>query len=428
MEQPPSLTPFWIGEDSTGTKVEESEAQEGYDVLILGAGISGVSTAYWLRKNGFEGSIGLVDERGVALSATGRNAGLAWPASHREYDQKAIEVLKATADDLGVPCFLNGAVELYRTKEDFEALSKSSLGQVWDQDAVLRELPQLGRDAFYKGVFEPNVAHVSSFELTRALFLATPNVSFVRATAESVAEQIVTLKGGQEISANHIVVCTNASAGALIPSLPIQCVRGQCLHLKAVGDNVVFPKMGYAADDSYEYAMPWDGGLIFGGARLNCEEWDQENDCELNLDISKRLRRRLRQTLKLKPEDYIVTHEWTGRMGFTPDEYPIMGLVRPGLFVSAGFSGNGVYFGFFGAHNIAAAICGTAEILPIPDMWQPGREMVPLSWPDCSATEGSSYEGDEDEEEEEEDDDEEDNVGGNIGDIEMMTVVANPAK
>ena len=147
MEQPPSLTPFWIGEDSTGTKVEESEAQDVYDVLILGAGISGVSTAYWLRKNGFEGSIGLVDERGVALSATGRNAGLAWPASHREYDQKAIEVLKATADDLGVPCFLNGAVELYRTKEDFEALSKSSLGQVWDQDAVLRELPQLGRDA-----------------------------------------------------------------------------------------------------------------------------------------------------------------------------------------------------------------------------------------------------------------------------------------
>ena len=42
MEQPPSLKPFWIGEDSTGTKVEESEAQDVYDVLILGAGISGV--------------------------------------------------------------------------------------------------------------------------------------------------------------------------------------------------------------------------------------------------------------------------------------------------------------------------------------------------------------------------------------------------
>jgi ribulose 1,5-bisphosphate synthetase/thiazole synthase len=46
---------------------------ERVGVSIVGAGISGVSVAYWLRESGYTDTIALIDGRGVASGATGRS-------------------------------------------------------------------------------------------------------------------------------------------------------------------------------------------------------------------------------------------------------------------------------------------------------------------------------------------------------------------
>ena len=69
---------------------------------------------------------------------------------------------------------------------------------------------------------------------------------------------------------------------------------------------------------------------MYGGLRLNLEERGIEDDSQVNPDLSDRMRWRLFRTLNLSPTQYTVTHEWTGIMGFTPDEEPIVGHI-PGV-------------------------------------------------------------------------------------------------
>lgn len=46
-------------------------------VVIIGAGLTGISTAYWLIQQGIT-DVTIVDSRGVSEGATGRNGGHLW--------------------------------------------------------------------------------------------------------------------------------------------------------------------------------------------------------------------------------------------------------------------------------------------------------------------------------------------------------------
>ena len=48
---------------------------QSYDVIIVGAGISGASTAFWLRQEDPDLKIAILEKSEVAAGATGRNAG-----------------------------------------------------------------------------------------------------------------------------------------------------------------------------------------------------------------------------------------------------------------------------------------------------------------------------------------------------------------
>ena len=156
-----------------------------------------------------------------------------------------------------------------------------------------------------------------------------------------------------------------------------------------------------------------DRGLVYGGLRLHYEEFDVDDDASLNAEISERTRWRLYRTFKLRPEQYTVTHEWSGIMGFTPDEEPMVGripevcvvfffcfhatgmpvvqvrggdssasmmllllCVQPTAlalcvpltrkwtdhFMTCGFSGQGVIKGFAAGRMIAALLCADMDI------------------------------------------------------------------
>jgi glycine/D-amino acid oxidase-like deaminating enzyme len=53
--------------------------------------------------------------------------------------------------------------------------------------------------------------------------------------------------------------------------------------------------------------------------------------------------------------------EWIGPMGFTPDQLPAIGVLRPGVVVAAGFNGyGGSYTTAAGEAAAALAVTGTA--------------------------------------------------------------------
>src|SRR6185437_12863309 len=59
---------YWL--DRTG-----ESARKNYDAIIIGAGISGLSAAYWLNREDPSLKIAILEKSRVCFGASGRNAG-----------------------------------------------------------------------------------------------------------------------------------------------------------------------------------------------------------------------------------------------------------------------------------------------------------------------------------------------------------------
>ena len=61
------------------------------------------------------------------------------------------------------------------------------------------------------------------------------------------------------------------------------------------------------------------------------------DDTTLNPHVSAALRDGVGQHFALQPHQWRVTHEWTGIMGFTPDEQPLVGRLHGNCYCAVGF-------------------------------------------------------------------------------------------
>ena len=61
-------TSFWL--DRT-----DKNSKKNFDVIIVGAGISGLSTAYWLEQEDPSLKIAILEKNRLGYGASGRNAG-----------------------------------------------------------------------------------------------------------------------------------------------------------------------------------------------------------------------------------------------------------------------------------------------------------------------------------------------------------------
>ena len=170
------------------------------------------------------------------------------------------------------------------------------------------------------------------------------------------------------IYTNNIILATNAYSGQLYTPLQryITPCRGQVLAqrpnaalLLAGGLERSYGVIDEATCDHYLICRPPGSGqagdIVLGGARGIAEGKEEGilDDSTINGVISKNLRSEVRKMFKRKgsqerasgdEEDTIM--EWTGIMGMTRDELPLVGEVegQEGLFVCAGFNGHGTCY------------------------------------------------------------------------------------
>ena len=75
------------------------------DVLIVGAGMTGCATAYWLQKLYGRSSI-VLDARCLCGGATGRNGGHLWANPSSEFECDTVADLVAFIEAEGIDCDL----------------------------------------------------------------------------------------------------------------------------------------------------------------------------------------------------------------------------------------------------------------------------------------------------------------------------------
>jgi glycine/D-amino acid oxidase-like deaminating enzyme len=211
------------------------------DVAIVGAGIAGIATAYFLASSG--ASVVVLESRGVAEAASGRNAGFLLAgvaenfvvATHRYGEAKALriwrftkrthELVRSLVADHGIDCELrwNGSDQIAGDDDEWREVEQSAVRLAKEGVSVVVDHAE--RMATYIGDGE---IHPVRWVRGLAAAAVKKGARIHESTGvDSVRAGYVRTPSGT-VRVGAIVLCTNAYTQHLVPSR-VEPVRGQML-------------------------------------------------------------------------------------------------------------------------------------------------------------------------------------------------------
>jgi gamma-glutamylputrescine oxidase len=376
-----TITPLPISTDLPST----------VDVLVVGSGLFGAATAYWLARAGHQ--VAMVDRVGVAYGASGRNGGFVVAGMHEAYPaaikrlghEVAKAVIRITYDNQAVLRQVLADEEIacdYREAGSLGlGLGEEQMTKVCDSVAALladgfaaqllnrKEVQELIHTPLgpeiVGGSFLPGQALVHSTKLIQGLVQAAQRhgarVYQARATrlVPHGSSTLVQTEHGS-IQAGAVVLATNAWTSELIPEMQkwIVPVRGQVLAYAPVA-QIFSTAIFTSITETEEYwQQTLDGSIVLGGCRAlapgrDVNVWEQTPTPEVQQGLEQIFPRLFPQLTGLH-----VAQRWGGLMAFTPDRIPIIDRV-PGLvnaWFIGGLSGHGMPFGMLIGQMLAEAV------------------------------------------------------------------------
>ncbi len=350
---------------------------ESADVAVVGAGIAGVATAYFLASAGAR--VIVLEARGVAEAASGRNAGFLlagvaenFVAAARRYgEREALRIWRFTRRTQSlvrslvgkhrIECALrwNGSDEIAGDDAEWAEI-EASAGRL-SAEGVAVSLDSAARSATYA---EDGELHPVRWVRGLAAAAVTKGVRIHESTrVDAVAPGEARTATGV-VRTSTIVLCTNAYTARLAPSR-VRPVRGQMLATAAAGP--VFARPAYANRGYRYWRQTSDGRVLVGGWRdsaVDEEVGEEERTTEV-------IQKQLEAFLREHRVTAAVTHRWAGTMGFSHDALPYIGRIDKGTFVCGGFTGHGMAFGPASAELVATLVRGATH--PDADLFDPSR-------------------------------------------------------
>jgi gamma-glutamylputrescine oxidase len=336
------------------------------DVAIIGAGLTGTSTALHLARRGIRCA---VYEAGlIADGASGRTGGLVLEGTAagllEEVDACVPGLARLVADE-GIDCnlALPGCWEIeHRKTAPARMLPWSDAGR-----------PVCIAKNVGGGVVQPAALTMG---LARAALRAGADIrQHTRVTRISLEPELALEVGAERITPGHIVIANNAWINATLPDTPplASCLTFACATepldaatLSAIGLERGIPF--YTTDLPYLWGrtMP-DGGVLFGAGLVFGAPAELEHDDVLEGEshgVLERLQQRVRE---LHPSLAKVRFSaaWGGPIAFADDMIPLLGAHprHPRVMVSGGYAGHGVALSVRAGELLTLAI---ADGCPLP--------------------------------------------------------------
>ncbi len=344
---------------------ESSAWRESWDLVIVGAGITGSSAAIHYLKH-HPGAKVLLLERAVFPSgASTRNAGFTCfgtigesldDLAHESEDvvfgrirrrYEGLKLLQNTipAEEMGH--VMTGGHELFVDVDLYERCVKA----IPRFNARLKDIS--GRDGMYaatkvNGQCAISIAeegHLHSGKLLHALHRRVNEAGGdIRwnMPVKNVESGVVKLATGDELCAKRILLATNGFTGALTSDAIVNPARGQVLILS--GKGVANWRGTWHFDRGFIYWRDVGENLLLGGARNVDIEGERTMEDGIHPAIHSHLLEFVRETLGIRDVD--VQQAWSGIMGFPEkSKTPIIEEIQPGVWLAAGLGGMGVALG-----------------------------------------------------------------------------------
>ena len=390
VQWPPSL---WAAVTPSGPDLPELTGTQTADVIVVGAGFTGLSTALHLREAGVD--VAIVEAMEPGWGASGRNNGQVIPTLSRP-DPDDIIARHGAAGERFVGLLRDSASTLFDVANRYQIAAEHeqtgwvqpvhSPGRIkiaerrvrqWSKFGAPVELlsrdqvrDMLGSDAWFGGFWNRTGGHINPLALARGLVRAVLGLGgriYARSPAESFERRndrwvVKTAKG--EISGRALVVATNAYSGEIVKSLvpeiatEVMPVLSWQMATQPLSDNVrktIVPGRQAMSDTHGElYFARYDARnrLVTGGAVIG-----PGNKAErLKATLTERLQRLWPQIGEVS-FDYV----WNGYVGMTTDFLPRIHRLGPDAYGWTGCNGRAVALTIPLGRELAKAVRGAPD-------------------------------------------------------------------
>ena len=390
----------------------QQRGEERADVVVVGAGYTGLSAALHLAEAGF--SVVVLEAHRVGFGASGRNGGqlgsgqrlevdaleamAGVAAAHRLWDMA--EEAKALTRDLaaraGVPV-ADGIAHAFRRPGEFDhargMVEKLARDYGYDRieplerDAFRALVPS---DAYLAGELDHGAGHLHPLNLALGMArLADAAGARIRELShvhhirhgQRAGENSIVQTGKGRVICDHVILAANGYLGHLdmrvaARVMPINNFIVATEPLGARAAQVLTRPIG--VHDTKFVVNYWrldpEGRLIFGGGENVSYRFPK--------DIAAKVRKSL---LEIYPglADVRLSHAWGGTLAITMNRMPCFARPAPNCLSASGYSGHGLALATLAGKLMAQAVAGQAAgfetMAALPSRAFPGGGA--LRWP-----------------------------------------------
>lgn len=353
----------------------EKESFQNFDIIIVGAGIVGLSTAASLKENNPSLSILILEKGILPTGASTKNAGFACFGSLTEVladfettgEEKTLNLIKQRFEGLSILRKRIGDSNLdFQQNGGFELLDSINI----DKAEQIDKLNKMTHPLFDENIYSLENQKISEFGFNSSNVLGLVKnklegqihtgkmMSSLWDYVQYLGVKILTSIEVQKIenegnyssvicknisfNAKKTIVCTNAFTKTLFPVLDLKPGRGQVLITKPI-ENLSF-KGVFHMDEGFYYFRNYGNRVLFGGGRNLDFETETSTEFSLNGNIFNVLEEKLRNII-IPNHPFEIEHKWAGIMAFGPTKEPIIKKISNNILLGVRLNGMGVAIG-----------------------------------------------------------------------------------
>lgn len=340
------------------------------DIIIVGAGFSGLWAAFHLKQKYPSKKITIIERGATPAGASGRNAGFACFGSLTEIlsdiktmgAEKALQlvawrfeglkIIRQHFNDWAIDYYNTGGYELLNSAAPLEkagtinkmlyditsATETFVLKNEWIGKFGFENTPYLLENRF-EGSLHPGKLLVALAQKLISMDVQIMCGTELKNFEENSGSVFLNTVDKRTLEGQQVIFCTNAFSRQLLPELTIVPARGQVLLTAPVPDLKFKGVFHY--DEGYYYFRNLNNRVLLGGARNTSLETEYTLDAFTTLPIQQALERFLTEVILpgQKPE---ITHRWAGIMGMGTEKSPIVKRLSDRTLCAVRLGGMGV--------------------------------------------------------------------------------------